>query len=52
MLGKIQILQLREEAKKKLGSKFDLRKFHDAILKPGAMPLDVLTQVVADYIKG
>jgi len=51
MLGKIEILRLRDEAKKKLGSKFDLRKFHDAILKPGAMPLDVLAQVVADYEK-
>ncbi len=51
MLGKIEILRLREEAKKKLGSKFDLRKFHDAILKPGAMPLDVLAQVVDEYLK-
>ncbi len=52
MLGKIEILRLREEAKKKLGSRFDLRKFHDAILKPGAMPLDVLAQVVDEYVKG
>lgn len=52
MLGKIEILRLREEAKSKLGSKFDLRKFHDAILKPGAMPLDVLAQVVDEYVKG
>jgi uncharacterized protein (DUF885 family) len=51
MLGKIEILRLREEAKAKLGSKFDLRKFHDAILKPGAMPLDVLAQVVDEYVK-
>ncbi len=52
MLGKIEILRLREEAEKKLGSRFDLRKFHDAILKPGAMPLDVLAQVVDEYVKG
>ena len=51
MLGKIELLRLREEAKTKLGSKFDLRKFHDAILKPGAMPLDVLAQVVDEYVK-
>jgi uncharacterized protein (DUF885 family) len=52
MLGKIELLRLREEAKKKLGAKFDIKKFHDAILKPGAMPLDVLAQVVAEYEKG
>ena len=52
MLGKIEILRLREEAKKKLGSKFDLRTFHDAILKPGAVPLDILAQIVGDYVKG
>lgn len=51
MLGKIEILRLRDEAKKKLGSKFDIKKFHDAILTPGAMPLDVLAQVVAEYEK-
>ena len=49
MLGKLEILRLREAAKKRLGAKFDIRKFHDAILTPGAMPLDVLARVVADY---
>ena len=49
MLGKMEILRLREEAKKKMGSRFDIRKFHDAILTPGAMPLDVLKTVVAQY---
>ena len=49
MLGKMEILRLREDAKKKMGSRFDIRKFHDAILTPGAMPLDVLKTVVAQY---
>ncbi|MBK8255108.1 MAG: DUF885 domain-containing protein [Polyangiaceae bacterium] len=40
-LGKIQILELREEAKKKLGDKFSLKRFHDALLSHGspAIPL-------------
>ena len=49
MLGKLEILRLREAARKRLGAKFDIRRFHDAILTPGAMPLDVLARVVADY---
>jgi uncharacterized protein (DUF885 family) len=40
-LGKIQLLELREEAKKKLGDRFSLKKFHDALLSHGspAVPL-------------
>jgi len=41
-IGEIRILQLRREAEKKLGSKFDLRAFHDVLLSEGAMPIDVL----------
>jgi uncharacterized protein (DUF885 family) len=40
--GQIKILELRERAKKELGSHFDLRAFHDAVLGEGALPLDVL----------
>jgi uncharacterized protein (DUF885 family) len=47
-LGQLRILALREEARQKLGTKFDLRAFHDAVLQNGALPLDVLdTQVKA-----
>ncbi len=49
MLGKLEILRLREAAKARLGSKFDLRRFHDAILTPGAMPLDVLARVGTEF---
>ena len=49
-VGMIKILELREKAKRALGAKFELRDFHDAILKNGAMPLDVLERVVDDYI--
>ncbi len=51
MLGKLTILRLREKAKKALGSRFDIRQFHDAILLCGAVPLTVLETVVDQYIK-
>jgi uncharacterized protein (DUF885 family) len=41
-LGQLKIRQLRTEAEKKLGAKFDARKFHDAVLENGAIPLNVL----------
>ena len=41
-LGKVQILQLRDEAKKKLGPKFDLKKFHDAVLSHGSPPIPTI----------
>ena len=41
-LGQLEILNLREEARQKLGDRFDLRAFHDAVLGNGALPLDVL----------
>jgi uncharacterized protein (DUF885 family) len=49
-VGMLKILELRERTRQQLGTKFDLRDFHDAVLKNGAMPLDVLEQVVNDYI--
>ncbi len=41
-LGQLKIIELRERAKQKLGSRFDIRAFHDEILDGGALPLDVL----------
>jgi uncharacterized protein DUF885 len=41
-LGKLQIMNLREEAKRKLGDKFSLRRFHDALLSHGAPPLALI----------
>lgn len=47
-LGQLKILELRQRAERELGDKFDLRRFHDAVLLQGAVPLDVLeTQVEA-----
>jgi uncharacterized protein (DUF885 family) len=41
-LGQLEIRQLRTEAEKKLGAEFDVRKFHDAVLENGGVPLNVL----------
>jgi uncharacterized protein (DUF885 family) len=49
-LGQMEILKLRESAKKELGNKFDIRAFHDAVLGNGALPLDVLDEEVTEWI--
>jgi uncharacterized protein (DUF885 family) len=49
-IGQLKILELRERAKKELGAKFDIRKFHDEILGAGALPLDVLEQRIDGWI--
>ncbi len=50
-IGQLKILSLREMAKKKLGSQFDIKTFHDHVLKNGAVPLNVLESNIKDYIK-
>jgi len=50
-IGMLKILELREKVKKKLGNQFDLKEFHNIILKNGAVPLDILEDIVDDYIK-
>ena len=52
MVGMIKLLELRELAKSELGERFDIREFHNVVLKNGAVPLDVLEQLVKDYIAG
>ncbi|MDQ6892521.1 MAG: DUF885 family protein [Acidobacteriota bacterium] len=49
-MGQLKILELRERAKKALGSRFDVREFHDQILGAGALPLDVLEQRIDGWI--
>ncbi len=49
-VGMIKILELREKARSALGDKFDLKAFHDVVLKNGAVPLDILEQIIDEYI--
>jgi uncharacterized protein (DUF885 family) len=48
-IGHLEFVRLRELARAKLGPRFDLRAFHDAVLAGGTMPLEVLAQVVDDW---
>ena len=50
-MGQMKILELRDRAQRELGSKFDLRAFHDAVLDEGPLPLDVLETKMVEWIK-
>lgn len=49
-IGMLKIVELREKAKTALGAKFDIREYHDIILKNGPVPLNVLEDFVDEYI--
>ena len=49
-VGMLKILELREDAKMQLGDKFDIRQFHDVVLKNGPVPLNVLENFVNEWI--
>ena len=47
-LGQLKIRELRTEAERRLGSNFNIRAFHDAVLEQGAIPLNILEPHVHD----
>lgn len=49
-LGEIAIVRLRTQAEQELGPRFDVKGFHDAVLKQGSVPLPVLEQQIQAYI--
>ena len=49
-VGQLKILELRSLAQKELGPKFDIREFHDVVLRNGTIPLDILEKQVRDWI--
>jgi uncharacterized protein (DUF885 family) len=49
MVGRLEIQRLRAEAVARLGDRFDVRAFHDTVLGNGALPLDVLADVVTAW---
>jgi uncharacterized protein (DUF885 family) len=49
-IGQLEILKLRQYAKDELGTKFDLRGFHDEVLSGGALPMDVLSTRIHDWV--
>jgi uncharacterized protein (DUF885 family) len=50
-VGMTKILELRKKAKSALGEKFDIRDFHRVVLNSGAVPLNILEQLVDQYIQ-
>ncbi|HEY4082552.1 MAG TPA: DUF885 domain-containing protein [Burkholderiaceae bacterium] len=51
MLGRLKIEALRDKARKELGDKFEIRKFHNLVLQTGDVPLMVLETVVDEWIE-
>jgi len=49
-IGQLKILELRDRARRQLGSGFDLRDFHDVVLGAGALPLDILERRVDHWL--
>jgi uncharacterized protein (DUF885 family) len=49
-IGQLKILEIRDEATRELGDKFDLAAFHDALLSHGALPLPILDEQMKEWI--
>ena len=49
-IGELKIRELRSMAEQTLGTRFNLREFHDVLLTSGAVPLDILEKLVQDWI--
>ena len=50
MIGKLKIVELRKRAQERLGDRFSIREFHDAVLSSGSVPLPVLEDQIEAYI--
>jgi uncharacterized protein (DUF885 family) len=50
MTGRLEIVRLRREASERLGDRFDLREFHDVVLKAGSLPLPALANTVERWV--
>jgi uncharacterized protein (DUF885 family) len=50
-IGMLKIMELRQQAMDRLGDEFDIRAFHNVILGHGPMPMEILEQVVNDWIE-
>jgi uncharacterized protein (DUF885 family) len=50
-IGELKIKELRKKSEERLGSNFDVREFHDVVLKNGALPLNLLDMQVEQWLK-
>lgn len=51
MMGELKILELRDKAQSALGAKFSMREFHNAVLRAGTVPLELLERQINAYIR-
>ena len=51
MIGKLRIVELREQAREALGDKFDIRLFHDTVLGSGPVPLNKLAENIDAMVR-
>jgi prolyl oligopeptidase len=49
-IGQLKILELRNKAEEMLGDKYDIKEFHDEVLKRGSLPLDLLEYYIDEWI--
>jgi uncharacterized protein (DUF885 family) len=52
MIGQLKIIELRDRAREQLGARFDLRRFHNAVIDNGALPLETLDKLIDEWIAG
>jgi uncharacterized protein (DUF885 family) len=50
-VGQLKILELRQKSREALGDRFDIKEFHDAILRVGSVPLTILEDVIDQFIQ-
>jgi uncharacterized protein (DUF885 family) len=50
MTGRLEIVRLRREASERLGARFDLREFHDVVLRAGSLPLPALASTIERWV--
>ncbi|MEV0839298.1 DUF885 domain-containing protein [Actinocatenispora sera] len=51
MIGRVRIDELRDRARRRLGAAFDIRDFHHCLLAEGSVPLDIMSDLVDDWIE-
>lgn len=51
MIGNLEIRRLRDDARERLGDRFDIREFHDVVLANGAVPLAILGELVDEWVE-
>jgi len=50
-IGQLKIIELRKKAEAKMGTHFDIKKFHQKVLESGVLPLDLLEKKINDWIE-